>query len=90
MNANPHPQDCPALNVLFNSVKSDENNKREENFEDRGIGTIQDKYSYLWKNCQGLPNIFSAIIIPPLQLLLSSNVSPHTFLSDEGRICAET
>ena len=45
MNANPHPQDCPALNVLFNSVKSDENNKRQENFEDRGIGTIQDGYS---------------------------------------------
>ena len=45
MNANPHPRDCPALNVLFNSVKLDESKKRQENFEDRGIGTIQDGYS---------------------------------------------
>ena len=45
MNSNLHPQDCSALNVLFNSVKSDKNSKRWENFEDRGIGTIQDGYS---------------------------------------------
>ena len=45
MNANPHPRDCPALNVLFNSVRLDESKKRQENFEDRGIGTIQDGYS---------------------------------------------
>ena len=25
MNANPHPRDCHALNILFNSVKLDEN-----------------------------------------------------------------
>jgi hypothetical protein len=47
MNANPHPQDCPSLNVLFNSFKSDESNKCQGNFEDRGIGTMQDKYSSL-------------------------------------------
>jgi hypothetical protein len=47
MNANPHPQNFPALNVLFNSVKSDENNKHQENFEDGGICRIQDGYSSL-------------------------------------------
>ena len=45
MSANLHPQDCPALNVLFNAVKSDENKKHQVNFEGRGIGTIQDGYS---------------------------------------------
>ena len=45
MNANPHPRDCPALNVLFNSVRLDESKRRQENFEDREIGTIQDGYS---------------------------------------------
>ena len=40
MNANPHPRDCSALNVLLNSVKFVENIKHRENFEDRGIGTI--------------------------------------------------
>ena len=44
MYANPHPRDSPALNVLFNFVKLDENKKRQESFEDRGIGTIQDGY----------------------------------------------
>lgn len=45
MTANSHQRDCPAFNVLFTSVKLDENEKHWSFFEDRGVGTMQDRYS---------------------------------------------
>jgi hypothetical protein len=45
MNSNPHPKDHPALAALLESSRANENQKRRENFEDRGSGTIQDGYS---------------------------------------------
>jgi hypothetical protein len=44
-NSNPHPKDTPALKTLFNTLKNKESERRRKNFEDRGIGTLQDGYS---------------------------------------------
>ena len=59
MNANPHPQDYPVFNVLFNSVKMDESKKRQENHDVRGICTIQDGYSSMEESTR-IENYFLA------------------------------
>ncbi len=45
-NSNPHPKNSQPLAELFKQVKSKEHQQRRSNYEDRGIGTIQDGYYY--------------------------------------------
>lgn len=44
-NSNPHPRDFPSLKQLIGLARGNENQRRRQNYEDRGAGTIQDGYT---------------------------------------------
>ncbi len=58
-NSNAHPKDTPALKILFNTLKNKESSRRRNNYEDRGIGTLQDGYS----SCTELKQISNSFFI---------------------------
>jgi ribosomal protein L5 len=64
MTANPYPQDNPVVNVIFNSVISNKLLSIERTLKTQELAQFK-IVTHLWKNCQGLPIIFCAVIPPP-------------------------
>ena len=88
MRVNPHPQDCPALTFIFNSIKSVEKivstnrNLKAEKCVHFNLNT------YVWKNCQWLP-IILFVEVPPPALAFKPCSSSHIFVWC-SRACEKT